>query len=200
MMRTSATAGALTATTLIVCLTTPLPAQTFLSKDAGAWSQELSASDEARRRSAAFALGKLGSHAREALPALKRKLQEEKEAEVREAIAFALGEIAKEARENGIGATSAKYLAGARIVRAFNTLNYRRLASASNRAEGRIGIPMAGDDKDALAIASALVRDAGFDPVIIGPLERAKDFAQGAPLYGQEISAQEMQQRAKSLR
>ena len=110
------------------------------------------------------------------------------------------GEIAKEARENGIGATSAKYLAGARIVRAFNTLNYRRLASASNRPERRIGIPMAGDDKDALAIASSLVRDAGFDPVIIGSLERAKDFAQGAPLYGQEITAQEMQQRAKSLR
>jgi predicted dinucleotide-binding enzyme len=110
------------------------------------------------------------------------------------------GEIAKEARENGIGITSAKYLAGARIVRAFNTLNYRRLASASNRPEGRIGIPMAGDDQDALAIASSLVRDAGFDPVIIGPLERAKDFAQGASLYGQEITGQEMQQRAKSLR
>jgi 8-hydroxy-5-deazaflavin:NADPH oxidoreductase len=51
-----------------------------------------------------------------------------------------------------------------------------------------------------LAVASHLVRDAGFDPVIIGSLERAKDFAQGAPLYGQEITAQEMQQRAKSLR
>jgi predicted dinucleotide-binding enzyme len=59
---------------------------------------------------------------------------------------------------------------------------------------------MAGDDQDALAIASGLVRDAGFDPVVIGPLERAKDFAQGAPLYGQEITAQEMQQRAKTLR
>ncbi|HEY3306104.1 MAG TPA: NAD(P)-binding domain-containing protein [Candidatus Binatia bacterium] len=110
------------------------------------------------------------------------------------------GEIAKEARENGIGITSAKYLAGARIVRAFNTMNFRRLASNANRPEGRIAIPMAGDDKEALAVASALVRDAGFDPVIIGPLERAKDFAQGAPLYGQEITAQEMQQRAKSLR
>lgn len=110
------------------------------------------------------------------------------------------GEITKEAREKGIGITSAKYLAGARIVRAFNTLNYRKLASNSNRPEGRIGIPMAGDDKDALAVASTLVRDAGFDPVIIGPLERAKDFAQGAPLYGQEITAQEMQQRARSLR
>ena len=110
------------------------------------------------------------------------------------------GEITKEARENGIGITSAKYLAGARIVRAFNTLNYRRLAIISNRPEGRIAIPMAGDDKDALAVASTLVRDAGFDPVIIGSLERAKDFAQGAPLYGQEITAQEMQQRLKTLR
>jgi predicted dinucleotide-binding enzyme len=110
------------------------------------------------------------------------------------------GEITKETRESGIGITSAKYLAGARIVRAFNTLSFRKVASNSNRPEGRIGIPMAGDDKDALAVASILVRDAGFDPAIIGPLERAKDFAQGAPLYGLEIPAQEMLQRAKSLR
>jgi 8-hydroxy-5-deazaflavin:NADPH oxidoreductase len=109
------------------------------------------------------------------------------------------GEIAKEARENGIGLTSAKYFAGARIVRAFNTLNYRKLASIANRPEGRIAIPMAGDDKEALAVASNLVRDAGFDPVIIGSLERAKDFAQGAPLYGQGITAQEMQQRLKTM-
>jgi predicted dinucleotide-binding enzyme len=91
-------------------------------------------------------------------------------------------------------------LAGARIVRAFNTLNYRRLPIIANRPEDRIGIPMAGDDQEALAIASTLVRDAGFDPVIIGPLERATDFARGAPLYGQEITAHEMQQRAKALR
>jgi predicted dinucleotide-binding enzyme len=110
------------------------------------------------------------------------------------------GEIAKEAREIGIGNTSAKYLAGARIVRAFNTFGFRKLASIANRPEGRIAIPMAGDDKEALAVASALVRDAGFDPVIIGSLERAKHFAQGAPLYGQEITAEEMQERAKMLR
>jgi predicted dinucleotide-binding enzyme len=110
------------------------------------------------------------------------------------------GEIANEAREKGIGFTSAKYLAGARIVRAFNTLNYRRLASNSNRPGGRMAIPIAGDDKDALAVAQTLVRDAGFDPVIIGGLEKAKYFAQGGPLYGQEITAQEMQQRLSTLR
>src|SRR5438046_2603526 len=110
------------------------------------------------------------------------------------------GEISKEARENGVGITSAKYLAGARIVRAFNTMNYRRLASNANRPGARMAIPIAGDDKDALTVASGLVRDAGFDPVIIGPLESAKYFAQGGPLYGQDITVQEMQQRLKTLR
>jgi predicted dinucleotide-binding enzyme len=110
------------------------------------------------------------------------------------------GEIANEARENGIGITSAKYLAGARIVRAFNTLSYRILADNANRSEGRIAIPLAGDDRDAVAIVSTLVQDAGFDPVVIGPLVRAKDFAQGAPLYGQQITADEMRERAKALK
>ncbi|MGH7847997.1 MAG: NADPH-dependent F420 reductase [Candidatus Binatia bacterium] len=110
------------------------------------------------------------------------------------------GDIVKEANANGIGITSAKYLAGARIVRAFNTLNYRTLASEANRSGNRIAIPIAGDDKEALTVASRLIRDAGFDPVIIGPLESAKHFARGAPLYGQEITAKEMQQRLKTLK
>ncbi len=110
------------------------------------------------------------------------------------------GEIANEARENGIGVTSAKYLAGARIVRAFNTMNFRRLASNANRPGARMAIPIAGDDKEALAVAETLVRDAGFDPVIIGPLESAKFFAQGGPLYGQDITAKEMEARLKTLR
>jgi len=109
------------------------------------------------------------------------------------------GEISKEARELGIGATSAKYLPKARIVRAFNTLNYRTLAKNANRPGERMAIPIAGDDKQALTVASQLVRDAGFDPVIIGSLESAKLFAQGGPLYGQEITAREMQIRLKKL-
>ena len=107
------------------------------------------------------------------------------------------GEISKEARELGIGATSAKYLPKARIVRAFNTLNYRTLAKNANRPGERMAIPIAGDDKDALVVASQLVKDAGFDAVTIGSLESAKLFAQGGPLYGQEITAREMQIRLK---
>jgi len=110
------------------------------------------------------------------------------------------GEISKEAREIGIGATSTKYLPKARIVRAFNTLNYRILERNANRPGERMAIPIAGDDQQALTVASGLVRDAGFDPVLIGSLESAKLFAQGGPLYGQEITANEMQRRLKTLR
>src|SRR3972149_12241172 len=110
------------------------------------------------------------------------------------------GAIANEARENGIGITSLKYLAGARIVRAFNTMSFRKLADNANRPGARMAIPIAGDDKEALAVAQTLVRDAGFEAVIIGGLESAKIFAQGGPLYGQDITAQEMQRRLKMLR
>lgn len=110
------------------------------------------------------------------------------------------GEIATEARDGGIGETSAGYLAGARIVRAFNTLNYRILHDNANRAGARMAIPIAGDDQPALAVASALVTSAGFDPVVVGPLARARDFAQGAPLYGQQLTAAEMRRRIEALR
>jgi predicted dinucleotide-binding enzyme len=110
------------------------------------------------------------------------------------------GEPGKEAREVGVGITSAKYLAGARIVRAFNTMSFRRLASNANRPGESMAIPIASDDKDALNIAAKLVRDAGFEPVVIGSLERSKFFAQGGPLYGQEISARELQERLKTFK
>jgi 8-hydroxy-5-deazaflavin:NADPH oxidoreductase len=110
------------------------------------------------------------------------------------------GEISKEALELGIGLTSAKYLPKARIVRAFNTLSYLVLANNAHHAGERMAIPIAGDDKEALAMASKLIQDAGFDPVIIGSLQSAKLFARGGPLYGQQITAREMQLRLKKLR
>jgi predicted dinucleotide-binding enzyme len=108
------------------------------------------------------------------------------------------GEIGKEAREKGVGLTTARLLPGARVVRAFNTLGVNRLRNNANRA-GRIAIPMAGDDQEALKVASMLVRDAGFDPAVLGGLDRSRLFEQTNPLYGQEISAQEMIARAKKL-
>jgi 8-hydroxy-5-deazaflavin:NADPH oxidoreductase len=109
------------------------------------------------------------------------------------------GEIAKKAREDGVGLTTQRLLPGAKVVRAFNTLGVNRLRNDANRPEGRIGIPMAGDDPGALKIASMLVRDAGFDPAVLGGMNRSRIFEQTNPLYGQEVSAQELIERAKKL-
>ena len=109
-------------------------------------------------------------------------------------------DITNEAKEEGIGIVSAKYLPGARIVRAFNAMGYTFFASEANRAGERMAIPLAGDDKEAVATASTLVRDAGFDPVVVGPLARAQVFAQGGPLYGQQLTAQEFNKRLEAIK
>ena len=88
----------------------------------------------------------------------------------------------------GTGVPVARLLPGARLVRAFNSVYFKTLQSEAHRAGDQVGIPLAGDDADALALAADLVRDAGFAPVIVGPLTRARDFDQGAPVYNTGMS------------
>jgi 8-hydroxy-5-deazaflavin:NADPH oxidoreductase len=102
------------------------------------------------------------------------------------------GEIAATAKEKGIGVLSQSLLPGTRLVRAFNTLNYRILAADAHRPGPPLAIPIASDDAEALRVASSLVRDAGFEPVVVGPLARASEFAQGQPGYGKEVAAPEL--------
>ena len=83
------------------------------------------------------------------------------------------GEIAAWAREKGAGLASAGLLPGARIVRAFNAIGYARMAVAHQQSE-RIGMPMASDDAEAVAVASRLVREIGYEPVLIGALAMGK--------------------------
>lgn len=103
--------------------------------------------------------------------------------------------LADEVERNGIGVTSQKYLPGARLVRAFNTLSYMIFAREANRPAPRLAIPIAGDDADAVQTAEGLVRDAGFDPVVVGKLADARRFQRGGPGYGQSVSAAELRQK-----
>jgi predicted dinucleotide-binding enzyme len=105
------------------------------------------------------------------------------------------GAAGEEAIANGIGLTTAKYLPGARVVRAFNFTGAAEFTRDSNRPEGRIAVPIAGDDRAALDMAAQLVRDAGFEPVVVGGLSTANRFAPGGPLFRQMGSAEEMRKR-----
>jgi predicted dinucleotide-binding enzyme len=104
------------------------------------------------------------------------------------------GDMAIEARAKGTGVASPEFLPGARLVRAFNSVSYLRLQSEAHRAGERIAIPLAADDAEALRTAERLVRDAGFEPVVVGPLARARDFDPGTPVMGRALTAAELRQ------
>ncbi len=104
------------------------------------------------------------------------------------------GDMALEARRVGTGVASPRYLPGVRLVRAFNAINSSDLASDAHRAGQPIAIPLAGDDAAALAMAQRLVRDAGFEPVVVGPLSRAREFDVGTPVYTQLMTAPQLRQ------
>ncbi len=108
------------------------------------------------------------------------------------------GEMATRAREKGAGLASAELLPGARLVRAFNAVGYSRLPAIAQRQGERVGMPMAGDDANAIAVASRLVRDAGFEPVVVGPLAMGKYLIPGTPLAG-ENTPEKIRQIAATL-
>jgi predicted dinucleotide-binding enzyme len=104
------------------------------------------------------------------------------------------GEMAVEARKAGTGVADPRFLPGVRLVRAFNAINSGDLASEAHRAGEPIAIPLAGDDAQALAVAQRLVRDAGFAPVVVGPLARAREFDVGTPVYTRLMTAPQLRQ------
>lgn len=102
------------------------------------------------------------------------------------------GDIAIPALEKGSGIASAEYLAGTRLVRAFNCIPAASLLNEPNRRPARIAIPIAADDAAARAMAERLIDEAGFDAVFVGPLETARHFDLGQPLARGDATAAEL--------
>jgi predicted dinucleotide-binding enzyme len=94
------------------------------------------------------------------------------------------------AEQGGAGLATAKLLPGARLVRAFNAINFRRLPEDSHRAGDPVGVPIAGDDPAAVALATRLIREIGFEPVLVGGLAMGKYLVPGTPLAGEHTPAE----------
>jgi predicted dinucleotide-binding enzyme len=109
------------------------------------------------------------------------------------------GDIATWAREKGAGLASAELLPGARIVRAFNAIGYARMGAAHQQRGERIGMPIAGDDPQAIELASRLIRQIGYEPVLIGGLTMGKHLMPGTPLAG-ERTPDQIRQIAATLK
>jgi len=101
--------------------------------------------------------------------------------------------------QGGAGLVTAKWLPGAKIVRAFNAIGSRRLAEIAHRPGDPLGVPIAGDDQKAIAVAESLIRRIGIEPVLVGGLAMGKHLVPGTPLGGEHTPA-EIRQIAGTLR
>ncbi|HYD56706.1 MAG TPA: NADPH-dependent F420 reductase [Burkholderiales bacterium] len=99
------------------------------------------------------------------------------------------GEVANWAREKGAGLASAELLPGARIVRAFNAIGAASMGAAHENP-GKVGMPIAGEDAKAIEIASRLIRDVGYEPVLVGGLAMGKFLMPGTPLAGEHAPSE----------
>jgi predicted dinucleotide-binding enzyme len=87
------------------------------------------------------------------------------------------------------------HLADARVVKAFNTINWAHLRD-HGRPDGdpnRIGIPISGDDADAKSTVAELIDEIGFDAVDAGPLGAGGRQQQpGSDIYGADLRTEEL--------
>lgn len=100
--------------------------------------------------------------------------------------------LSAEAERNGVGRTSMKYLPGTRLVRAFSAVDATAVEASSKRTSGKLGVPIAGDDDDAVQVAARLVQDAGCEAVIVGDLAAATRFQRGSPGFRANTTAREL--------
>jgi hypothetical protein len=87
-----------------------------------------------------------------------------------------------------------KRLPGARIVKAFNTIYFKHLAT-----EGRLDLPederraifVAGDDAAAKQQVAGLIRSLGFAAVDAGTLREGRRLQPGSPVYNKSMTGRE---------
>jgi len=92
--------------------------------------------------------------------------------------------VTQVAAQGGPGLVTKKLLPGSKIVRAFNALNYATLEQNAHRPGEPVGVPIAGDDPKAVDLASRLIKETGFEPVLIGNLAKGKYLVPGTPVAG----------------
>ena len=88
-----------------------------------------------------------------------------------------------------------RHLPGVRIVKAFNTIYYRRLADEGRPATAvgeRLAIFLAGDDGDAKKVVGGLIEEIGFAPVDTGSLaEGGRRQQPGSEIYNNPLTGDE---------
>ena len=85
-------------------------------------------------------------------------------------------------------------LPGAKVVKALSTIQYLSLRhkgqpvdpQKKGAPDGRICLPICGDDTSAKAVVAELLSDIGFEPMDLGPLKMGRHMEPFQPLYSRD--------------
>jgi len=105
--------------------------------------------------------------------------------------------------QGGAGLATAKLLPGAHVVRGFNNFGHNGLHGNEVLIKPTlgttVGVPIAGDDPQAIALATRLFKETQFEPVLIGGLAKGKYLVPGSAISG-EHTPDELRKIAASLK
>ena len=94
------------------------------------------------------------------------------------------------------GMTESRWVAnqlGRPVIKAFNTMNYKKLLELGRRAgPKRLALPVAGDDAKAKQVVLQLVNELGFDGVDDGGLDDSWRQQPGTPVYDKALDSSEV--------
>jgi predicted dinucleotide-binding enzyme len=109
------------------------------------------------------------------------------------------GAEASKALEEGPAEYLARLMPGIKIVRGFNAIGFARFANPVLPSGERQATAMVGEDAKALELAQMLVRDIGFEPVVIGPLKLGKYLYRPSMYFTGNQSADEIRAIGKTV-
>ena len=109
------------------------------------------------------------------------------------------GEFAAMVRKIGVGEYAAGLMPGAKIVRTFNGFGAARFSEGGKKDGVQMGMPVSGSDPQALAVTTQLVRETGYEPVLVGNVALGKHLMPREPL-GPEMTPDEIRRIAATLK
>ena len=97
--------------------------------------------------------------------------------------------------QEGVALATARLLPGAGVVRAFSAVDAASVEASAEGSGTRLGVPIAADDAEALAVVAQLVLDAGCEPVVVGGLADARSFQRGGAGFRANTDAADLRRR-----
>ena len=95
----------------------------------------------------------------------------------------------------------ADHLPGSRVVKAFNTMYYKTLATGGDPSDNvRLVLFVAGDDAEAKAVVSGLIEEIGFAPQDTGSLKDGRVQQPGSPIYDVKMNVPQGREALRQLR